>query len=108
MVRVLNPAEKKYSSTELECKSFHDILLYYDVYLQGCGSMCSPTTTTGQGCMSEEELLLAKDLSQAASEDIEVRDSPDDQNEGESRWQRHHDGTGRHGDGAGSGRVEGV
>ena len=33
--RALSPAEKEYSSTELECKALHDILLYYDVYLQG-------------------------------------------------------------------------
>ena len=31
----LSPAEKEYSSTELECKALHDILMYYDVYLQG-------------------------------------------------------------------------
>ena len=28
-----SPAEKECSSTELECKALHDILLYYDVYL---------------------------------------------------------------------------
>ena len=33
--RALSPAEKEYSSTELESKALHDILLYYDVYLQG-------------------------------------------------------------------------
>ena len=33
--RALSPAEKEYSSTELECKALHDIILYYDVYLQG-------------------------------------------------------------------------
>ena len=29
------PAEKEYSSAELECKALHNILLYYDAYLQG-------------------------------------------------------------------------
>jgi hypothetical protein len=33
--RALSPAEKEYSPTELECKALHDIILYYDVYLQG-------------------------------------------------------------------------
>ena len=27
--RSLSPAEKEYSSTELECKALHDIILYY-------------------------------------------------------------------------------
>ena len=33
--RALTPAEKEYSATELECKALHDIILYFDVYLQG-------------------------------------------------------------------------
>jgi hypothetical protein len=41
--RALSPAEKEYSPTELECKALHDIILYYDVYLQGVRSTCTPT-----------------------------------------------------------------
>jgi hypothetical protein len=33
--RALSTTEKEYSRTELECKALHDIILYYDVYLQG-------------------------------------------------------------------------
>jgi hypothetical protein len=33
--RALTKEEKEYSSTELECKAMHDMILYYDVYLQG-------------------------------------------------------------------------
>jgi hypothetical protein len=33
--RSLSPAEKEYSPTELECKALHDIIMYFDVYLQG-------------------------------------------------------------------------
>jgi hypothetical protein len=33
--RALSNTEKEYSPTELECKALHDIILYYDVYLQG-------------------------------------------------------------------------
>ena len=33
--RAIAPAEKEYSTTELECKALHDILLYYDMYSQG-------------------------------------------------------------------------
>ena len=33
--RSLSPAEKEYAATELECKALHDIIMYFDVYLQG-------------------------------------------------------------------------
>ncbi len=31
----MSPAEKEYSPTELECKALHDIIMYFDVSLQG-------------------------------------------------------------------------
>jgi hypothetical protein len=33
--RSLSPDEKEYSPTELDCKALHDIIMYFDVYLQG-------------------------------------------------------------------------
>ena len=40
--------------------------------------------------------------------DLDVRDSSAEQDEGEGRVLGHHGDTGRHGDGAGPGRGEGV
>ena len=50
-----------------------------------------------KGPVSEEELLVAKELDAERRRRVLRSDSPDEQDEGESKGHGHHEGTGRHG-----------